>query len=294
MTKMKRKLSVFFSALLLFFTSCAQQEEQDTIQKAEEPIEEFNIEWTRIANGVFLCETIAPELSTINDSKLTIIKLIPDSVDFQLMMASEHIKDSSFTAKEWADSFQLNLVVNAGMYDLAHQMNSKGFLKSRNHINQAEMQANYNAMISFEPKDTLLPGFDILDLKCENWDSRKNDYYCYAQGLRMIDCDGLPMSWNKKKQSCSMLVTVLDEEKNVYFIFCRSPYSQNQMISFMQQFPFKLTNAIYMEGGPQTSIYMNYRGQELIKIGSYVSTTWETDENNEFWPLPNVIGVRFK
>lgn len=291
---MKHKIFTVFSTLVLFFTSCAQQTEKDTILKTVESIEEFKIEWTRIAQGVFLCETIAPELSPINDSKLTIIKLVPDSVEFELMMATEHIKDSSYTAREWADSFQLNLVVNAGMYDLAHQMNSKGFLKSGTHLNQKEFQPNYNAMISFEPKDTLLPYFDILDLKCESWESRKNDYHCYAQGLRMLDCDGLAMSWNKKKQSCSMLVTVLDEEKNVYFIFCRSPYSQNQMISFMQQFPFKLTNAIYMEGGPQTSIYMNYKGKELVKIGSYVSTTWETDENNEFWPLPNVIGVRFR
>jgi hypothetical protein len=32
----------------------------------------------------------------------------------------------------------------------------------------------------------------------------------------------------------------------------------------------------------------------IEKVGSYVSNTYPTDANSEYWPLPNVIGVRVK
>src|SRR5690606_1071469 len=112
----------------------------------------------------------------------------------------------------------------------------------------------YNAMIAFNPHDSLENNFKVLDLKCDDWHQVKNDFQCYAQGLRMIDCNGSALSWNKP-QSCSMLVVSTDDFDNIYYIFTRSPYTHNQMIQFMRGFPFRLSNAIYMEGGPQTSLF---------------------------------------
>ena len=41
------------------------------------------------------------------------------------------------------------------------------------------------------------------------------------------------------------------------------PRLPNDMIAFLQQFPEKLTNAIYMEGGPETSLYANIGGTKI-------------------------------
>ncbi|MES2590143.1 MAG: phosphodiester glycosidase family protein [Bacteroidota bacterium] len=280
-----------FILLFLPFLSCSQQ--SDTIIIKPISTDSIKISWTNLAKGLDFCETDAPYKSIINDSKITVLKLEPQFFDFSLLIATE-LKTKSLTADKWADSFDLDIVINAGMYDLAKKMMSKGYLQNNKHVNNPNIHPNYNSMIAFNPKDSSLAKFSVLDLECTPWEKVKKDYNSYAQGLRMLDCDGKAIGWNKRKQSCSMLITAHDEKGFLYFIFCRSPYTHNEMIAFMQKFPFKLVNAIYMEGGPQTSLYVNIGDTKMEKIGSYVSETYPNDKNDHFWKLPNVIGVKLK
>lgn len=250
-------------------------------------------EWKNLADGIDLCEPSAPRLSILGDSKLTIIKINPNKFDFELLTATQYSKISR-PVNEWADSFNLNLVINAGMYELSNGLINRGYMKSYDHHNNASFNPNYNSMIALNPKDTMETKFTIMDLKCDTWEKVKSDYHCYSQGMRMIDCNGEALSWNKRNQSCSMLIAAKDAEGNIYYIFSRSPYTHNQMIGFMMDFPFELTNAIYLEGGPETSLYVKVGDTLIERVGSYVSQTYPRDDNDHFWPLPNVIGLRVK
>lgn len=275
--------------LCIPFSACSQSKDSVSLEK----ITASNSTWKNLGNGVDFMEIDGPRKSEINDSKVSILKIDPSKPDFYLLAATEH-ENTPRTASEWAEQFDLDIVINAGMYDLSKKLLSKGFLQNGNHRNNAALYPNYNAMIAFNPVDSNKTRFTVLDLKCSNWENVKSDYSCYAQGLRMIDCNGEALSWNKKQQSCSMLVTATDKKGNIYFIFARSPYTHNEMINFMRALPFGLTNAIYMEGGPQTSLYVNIGETKIEKIGSYVSETYPNDLNDHFWALPNVIGVKFK
>jgi hypothetical protein len=246
--------------------------------------------WKNLAKGIQLIETDAPKRSIIGDSKLTILKLDPRAFDFYLITATEY--KTKKTVCEWADTFSFNVVMNAGMYDLSNGLINRGFMKTHEHYNNRNFNPSYKAMIAMHPVDSMHPKFDILDLHCEPWEKVNNRFHTYAQGLRMIDCNGEPLGWNKRNQSCSMLVAALDHENNLYYIFSRSPYTHNEMISFMLDFPFELTNAIYLEGGPETSLYVCIGDTVLEKLGSYVSNTYPTDANEHFWRLPNVIGLK--
>ena len=146
-------------------------------------------------------------------------------------------------------------------------------------------------MIAFNPIDSLDAKFIVHDLTCYPWDSLKSKYHCLAQGMRMIDCNGKPLGWNKKNQSCSMLVAASDESGNIYFIFTRSPYTHNEMIQFLLTLPFAIKETIYLEGGPETSLYVNIGATKIEKMGSYISNSYPNDNNNHFWQLPNVIGL---
>jgi hypothetical protein len=245
-----------------------------------------------IGKGIELCETDAPLKSVVNDSKLTILRIEPSLFEFELKAYTEI--GQKRTVKEWADTFDFDIVLNAGMYELSDGKTSRGFLKNFNHYNNPTFRENYNSMIAFNPIDTLETPFKVLDLECENWHEIKDDYQTFAQGLRMIDCNHGLIGWNKRKQSCSMLVTAMDPLHRVYFIFTRSPYTHNEMIQFMSSMPFELYNAIYMEGGPETSLYVKTDELTIEKMGSYVSETYEKDTNESFWKLPNVIGIRLK
>lgn len=254
---------------------------------------EFKIEFHRIGEGVDLCETDAPFRSILGDSKLTILRLNPDKVDFELFTATAGNKKPR-PVDQWADSLGLNIVFNAGMYDLARPLVSRGLLKNGTHYNQSVQHPTFNTILALNPTDTSKSDAAIFDLLQTDCNQLKKNYGALAQGLRMLDGDGNPMNWKKRVQSCSMLLAAEDEQHQIYLIFTRSPYIHNQMIGFLKQFPFPLKNAIYLEGGPETSLHVSIGNTCIQRVGSYVSQTYPTDKNERFWPLPNVIGIRVK
>jgi hypothetical protein len=292
MMRTRRWIPVF-GALFLTLQSCAQQTDSVAVKTEPKKDSLIAISWQQLANGIDYCETDAPFKSVVNDSRLTILRIDPEKVTFEMHCASEMDKQAR-TVDAWADTFDLDIVFNAGMYDLAHKLTSRGYLKNHGHINQGTIHPTFNSMFAFHPTDTTKNSYDIIDLECQSWEQVKKRYSSYAQGLRMLDCDGKPMNWTKRKQSCSMLVAAKDGQGRLVLIFTRSPYLHNDMIRFLQLFPMKLTHAIYMEGGPETSLYVNIGNTKIEKVGSYVSQTYENDLNDHYWKLPNVIGIKLK
>jgi len=280
------------SLCLLSLTSCAQ-DGSDTSYVRPNDTMEFVVSWKRIGDGVDFCETDAPLKSIIGDSKLTMLRIDANKVDFELFTATNRDK-KPHPVNEWADSLRLNIVFNAGMYDLSKPLVSRGLLKNGKHFNQAALHPTFNTMLALNPVDTAKADCALFDLELQPYASFKDKYHCLAQGLRMLDGNGNPMNWKKRVQSCSMLLMAEDKDHNLYLIFTRSPYVHNQMIAFLKQFPVPLKNAIYLEGGPETSLYVSIGDFKLAKVGSYVSQTYEKDTNKHFWPLPNVIGVKVR
>ena len=253
----------------------------------------ITITWDSLTPGIFFSDVDAPKKSILNDSKLSIVKIDPNKVEFSILSASEH-ENKSRTAPEWANEFGMSVIINAGMYDLDKTLSNKGFMQNFNHLNNPTLYPSYGGMIAFNPADTTINNFQILDLEHTPWDSVKTCYYSYSQGMRMIDCNGSPLTWNKKNQLCSMLLCAIDKDGFVYYIFSRSPYTHNEMIRFLLAMPFEITGAIYLEGGPEASMYINTPNKKIEKYGSYVSRSYENDKNDHFWKIPNVIGVKTK
>jgi hypothetical protein len=289
-----RKGNAVICILVLFGTGFAfSQDRTDTLYKRPKDTMDLLVSWKQIGKGVQFCETDAPLKSLIGDSKLTLLKIDPKQVEFDLFTASA-MDSLPKPVNVWADTMNLDIVFNAGMYDLGKPLISRGLLKNGSHSNQFTFKEGWNVMFALNPLDSLNEmDAAVYDMQCTPFTQIKDQYASFAQGLRMLDCSGNPMNW-KKNQSCSMLVCAHDDKDNLIIIFNRSPYSQNQMIDFMKQFPTPLHNAIYMEGGPETSLYVNIGDFCLQKVGSYVSGTYAKDTNETFWRLPNVIGIRVK
>lgn len=287
-------------------SACSQQTDQKEIEIVEQDTidtvtfnsiynppfyEQFHNQWVTLSVGLNYIEVDAPRKSNINDSKISILKINPKYFNFKMLSASQF--DSSRTCVvNWAEKFNLNVVINAGMYNLDNPLSSEGFLKNNEaYTNNSEFRKGYNMAIAFNPYNEKLTPFDIFDLKSTDFNYVKKNYASISQGLRMIDNNGKPLSWNKNPMRCSQLIVAKDNQGFIYFIFTRSPYSHNEMINFMVNYEIPLKNAIYMEGGPQTSLFVNTENYRIEKLGSYVSRTYPTDENNEHAPLPNIIGL---
>ena len=282
MKKSKLYILIFIILQFGFLSSCKAQTKTTN-----------QYEWTSIYDGLDYCETDGPFKSIVNDSKISILKLNPEKFDFYLLSATE-FDNKPKTVSEWADTFDLNIVINAGMYNLSKTLLNKGYMKNYKHINNPTFNTSYNAVIAFNPVDSSNSKFIINDLTCNSWESLQSNYHCYAQGMRMIDCNGNALSWNKKNQSCSMLVAASDDEGSIYYIFTRSPYTHNEIIQFLLSLPFHIKETIYLEGGPETSFFINIGNTKIEKMGSYISNSYPNDDNNQFWKLPNVIGVKVK
>ncbi len=250
-----------------------------------------SISWTPISPGIDYAEVDAPNKSFLNDSRLSILKIDPDSCRFELLCASEH-QNITRTAPEWAEEFGVQVVVNAGMYSLTQKLKGRYYMKNHRHFNNADFSKSGNAMMAFNPVSDTIRNFRIADLTCDSWECLQAEYNSFSQGMRMLTCDGTPLAWDKNpRQSCSMLLASTNDKGTIYFIFCRSPYTHQAMIGFIKQLPLNLQSTIYLEGGPETSFYVNNGDQSITKMGSYVYRTYPNDDNYQFWKLPNVIGI---
>ena len=274
-----------FLFLLLFFTSLGAHSQNNWINE---------IHWTNLADGLQYVELDAPEKSVVNDSKLTILKVDTWKFDFEFLTASEHGKRMR-TAEEWAVEFDKNIVINAGMFTYNKLHSNKGYMKNYNHLNNPIKSGYFNAILAMHPRDKMKPPFKIIDITYRDWEKVKTQYFSLCQGMRMIGQEGEGMSFTKRPdQSCSMVIIATDIDGNIYIVYTRSPYTHLAMIGFLQGLPLNIRTTVYLEGGPETSLYINTGDTVIAKYGSYVSNTCANDDNDHFWKIPNVIALRKK
>lgn len=248
------------------------------------------ISWKKVDEGLFVTEFVPIKKSNIGDSKITIVKIAPKYYTFKLINAKE--KDSqSGTAKDWCEKEKLIAAINAGMF-LQDGLTNVGYMKNYSFINSSKLN-KYNTILAFSRRVSDVPEIQIIDLKSQDWNLLKTKYNCYSQGIRMID-KNQKNCWSQQNRKWSMVVIGIDKNGNALFIFTRSPYSVHDFINIILNLPISIYNAMYLEGGPEASLYLSHNGCEIEKFGSYETGFYESDDNNEAWPIPNVIGITKK
>ncbi len=277
------KITFLFLLLLLIFTEGKAQ----TIWGGEIP-------WKNLMDGLQIAELETPEKSVVGDSKISILKVDSQKFDFEFLTASEH-GNQPRTAPEWGQEFDQNIIVNAGMYRYNKTQSNKGYMKNYDHLNNPVKNNYYNALLAMHPKDPKKAPFEIIDTYQKDWGKIKDQYYSVCQGMRMINDKGEGMAFTKRPdQSCSMILAATDAENNLYFIFTRSPYTHLNMINLLKALPINIRTTVYLEGGPETSFYVNTGDTVIAKYGSYVSNSCNNDDNDHFRKMPNVIAIRKK
>ena len=284
---MKKYFSIILTLLLIFNVTIVSA-------KAKKKQKAAGFKWQHIEKGLSAAVVKAPKITRISDSKVTILKIDPKYFKFDIISATEH--DSlQRSVKEWSEMKGLVAAINAGMYGLDRHLLNMGYMKNFNHVNNPNFKDNYKAMAVFNPIDSTLPLFQIVDLTNQSFDTYKDKYNSCTQCMRMIDNNGKPVEWiQKHKMRCSMVVLAVDKDGNALFIFTRTPYTPNEFSKFLLSLPIGIHSAMYLEGGPEASLYVNSGDTVIEKFGSYVSRTYAHDRNDKFRKMPNVIGIRRK
>lgn len=245
--------------------------------------------WKPLLSGLDLLEINAYTKPYVEDGKLTIIRIQPALFNFRLISTTE--TKLTKPGQYWVESLGLNMLFNAGMYNLKDGRSHRYFMKNYKHLNNSNLSVTTNGIIAFNRKNESVPTFGLYDLTKSDWEMIDTSYNTIIQGLRMIDGDGCPVYWNDRVQSCSMIIIAQDRESNIYVIFSKTPFTQNQMIDNLLNLPIALINAVYLEGGSRSNLIVSTTKFKMKWVGSFGSDINSYNKNSTFFPFPNFIGL---
>ncbi|MBF0537891.1 MAG: phosphodiester glycosidase family protein [Nitrospirae bacterium] len=246
-----------------------------------------NNTWERIDDGLFIREfdpPVNPEGDSFSpatvrsEPKITVVRVDPSLYSFKLLSISEYGGEAT-TAKEWARRYNLILAVNAGMYQ-ADGTTNVGFMKNFKHVNNPRLSKAYKSFFAFNPSVSYVPPVLFVDLECHNFAELRDKYNSFIQNIRMISCQQKNV-WLQQSGAWGMVVLGMDKGGNVLFIFTRTPYTVHDFIDILLKLPISITNAMYLEGGKQASLYLSTKGTEIERNG----------DDKQPWPIPNIIGI---
>lgn len=243
--------------------------------------------WSSLAPGLEIAELVATPPSELGDSRITVVRVDPERFEFRLLSAKLLGLERNPTAKEWAERYHVTGVINASMYQ-TDQRTSVGFMKDGKGVNNKRWTKD-NAIFAAGAKDSALPSVQILDRSCAPLANAEARYDILVQSIRMLDCHG-QNTWAPQPRKWSTAAIGTDGAGRVLFIHCRSPYSTHDLVDILRGLPLDLRRLMYVEGGPEASLYVAVAGHAPIaRVGSFETGFREWDDNKEFWPIPNVI-----
>jgi len=248
------------------------------------------LKWKHLVEGLDYTIADAPIKCSIGDSKIRIVRVDANKLDLKLLAVNNLNTNEMQSAKTYCQKYNLVGAINTSMF--SHTMASVGYMKTYNQVNNGNLNKD-KSIIAFHPKQKGTPAFNIIDLGCDDWEEEKDKYHSYIQNIRMIDCQQ-NIKWSKQEKFWSTACLGMDGKGRALFIHTRSPYRVHDLCRMLLQLPIDLKRCCYLEGGPESTLYLNYGGIEINSFGSYETDFNEDDLNNTQWQIPNVLGFTIK
>lgn len=275
--------------------SVSEPEVEESSAFLHEPESERR-QWLRESQAPITWKTMAPGLemarcegiweTNIGDSYLTVVRADPELLEFVLLSGKR--TGETKTAQQWCESEDLLVAMNAGMYQADHATNL-GYMKIGDYENQSRFNSD-NLFLAFGLEEGPAK---LIDKSCHDWESLVGQSQFVTQSIRMMNCQGAN-TWSQQQKYWSVAAASVDEDGKLILIHSRSPWSMHDFVDMVRDLDLGLTGLIYLEGGPEASLYVNSWDDTFSGIGSYETGFFESDRNDRFWPIPNVIGVRVK
>jgi phosphodiester glycosidase len=245
--------------------------------------------WQLVAPGLEVGRFPSPRPAAVGDSVVTVVRVDPRHHELRLLSAKLLDLPRNPTAEEWVREHGVVAAINASMYQTDHRT-SVAYLRDGPRVNNGRWSRD-QAVFAAGPLDPSLPAVQILDRQCQDADALAARYRVLAQNIRMLDCQGRN-TWARQERRWSTACVGTDGAGRVLLIHARSAWSTHDFIEVLRALPLDLKRLMYVEGGPEASLYLAVGGKVLVEeMGSFETGFREDDGNRRFWPLPNVIGV---
>jgi hypothetical protein len=234
--------------------------------------------WRALAPG--LAHAVWPVTAAIGDGQFHALRIDPARCTLRLVTGAATGR-SPRTARQWAREQGMLAATNAAMF----RPNGLpvGFAKADGRILQPALTADRSVLV-FNAD-----GARLIDRTCETFAAR--DHPNALQGIRMISCGGANV-WTQQPRIWSIVALAQNDSGALLILHLRSPRSVHDFIDLARRLPLRLTRAMYLEGGPEATLYARAEdGREIERFGSYETGFNENDDVAASWPLPNVLGV---
>ncbi|WP_395737328.1 phosphodiester glycosidase family protein [Prosthecobacter sp.] len=248
-------------------------------------------EWRGLAKGVQLARFAVQDAGP---HEFVIVRIDPKVAGLQLLTAAGQ-KHDALTADEWAKKHGLSVVINAGMFEPDHVTHT-GLMKDRESGITGKLKGLYSSFAMFAPEDSKEAVFRIFDADTEQdmaglQETTFPKYRCLLQNLRLIKRPG-ENRWKPQPKAWSEAALGEDREGCALLIFCGAGLAMHDFNERVLKLPIGLVAAQHLEGGPEASLHIKCGGFELKCVGSYETGFNENYDNKDYWPIPNVIGVK--
>lgn len=243
--------------------------------------------WTTITKGLALTE-ISVERNGLSSSVITALRISPSDFEFILLMRSK--EGDAFTPEQWATRYNLTALINASMY-LPDNSKSTGYMRDKQHVNNGFIHHSFGSFFVANPSKADIPVVDIIDRHQQQHDTLLPNYTTVIQNYRLFSATRTPL-WPKKAKETSIAAVAKDSSGNIVFIHCRTPMTVRNFTNRLLESHLHLVTAMYVEGGPEASMYLKTSDISRTWAGRYIGDFWNTE--NKQWILPNVLGIRAK
>lgn len=218
----------------------------------------------------------------------TLVRADPRRYPLRLL-AARTVGGGRRTLPRWAAEFGLIGLVNASMY--REDDHSTGLLVAAGQAMTETDNREMGGYLAFDPVRPADPAVTIAGRSCPGFDldALRGRYRSIVQDYRLLDCDGGPIAW-KDEKVYSAAALGLDGAGNIVFVTSRPPHRMADFAALLASPEVGLRAALYVEGGPEASLFVRSGGRTFEEIGSYETGFQEDDGNREFWPIPNVVG----
>ena len=224
------------------------------------------------------------------DFEINILRIDPAHYKFELLTSSELACEPQ-TMRQWVRGHNLCAAFNAGMYaqDLS---TSIGYCRNFDHINNSRLN-KHNTVLVFNPDRAVSAPVRIIDRKCENYDSLKNEYNTFLQSIRMLGCNHTNV-WNQTERRYSILTLAQDSSGLMLVCFCQKPISTHDFIDYILSLNLHLMRMMYLEGGGPANLYIENGDFVRDLVGCIERFAPAEVVNPVRVPVPNVIGIKKK
>jgi hypothetical protein len=164
-------------------------------------------------------------------------------------------------------------------------------MKNYNHQNNPHINPAFGAFMAFNPIDAAQPAVRFIDRRLQkDWKDQIAKYHTVVQNYRMIS-KGKRKGWPQQKKLYSTAAVGMDKDNNVLFIHSPSPYSTHDFINILLSLPLDIESAMYLEGGPEATLYISPNHLKITNKGRYGTGFEEYDGDISTLTIPNVIGI---